>query len=152
MSAFPFFNRLKPSRLEQANVGAWPITVTVNDAQSSAEQSFVWNVSLPVLWLASIPSQNNLAGDAVTLALQAWDRSGGSLSYTSSGLPGGLTLNSSTGLLTGTLSAADAGTSYNPVITAGDGTNSVSRTFGWSVSPATLWLENVPDQDNVSVR
>ena len=148
MSAFPFFNRLKPSRLEQANVGAWPITVTVNDAQSSAEQSFVWNVSLPELWLASIPSQNNLAGDAVTLALQAWDRSGGSLSYTSSGLPGGLTLNSSTGLLTGTLSAADAGTSYNPVITAGDGSSSVSRTFGWSVSPATLWLENVPDQNN----
>ena len=91
---------------------------------------------------------NNLAGDAVTLALQAWDRSGGSLSYSSSGLPGGLTLNSSTGLLTGTLSAADAGTSYNPVITAGDGSSSVSRTFGWSVSPATLWLENVPDQNN----
>ncbi len=148
MSAFPPFNRLKPSRLEQANVGALPITVTVNDAHSSAEQSFVWNVSLPELWLASIPSQNNLAGDAVTLALQAWDRSGGSLSYSSSGLPGGLTLNSSTGLLTGTLSAADAGTSYNPVITAGDGSSSVSRTFGWSVSPATLWLENVPDQNN----
>ncbi len=61
------------------------------------------------------------------------------MSYSASGLPGGLSINNSTGLISGTLaSGAASGTPYDVTVTANDGTSSSSQTFAWTVSAINL--------------
>ncbi len=56
----------------------------------------------------------------------------GTLKYSAIGLPGGLKINPSTGAITGTLAAGDAGDGpYSVTVLAQDGTYSTSQTFNW---------------------
>ena len=129
--------------------GAYSGTITVQDGTDSVSQPLLWNVQLPYVWLAPVPAQSNNPGDVVTLGLEAWDRTGGALTYTQTGLPTGLSLNSGTGLITGSIALADTSASpYTATLTITDGTYSNSQTVTWSVSAATLWLESPPTQDN----
>ncbi|MGW3045897.1 putative Ig domain-containing protein [Kitasatospora sp. NPDC001159] len=71
------------------------------------------------------------AGTATSLQLSATDTAGGSLSYAASGLPTGLSVNTTTGLISGT--PTTAGT-YSVTATATDSTGpSSSVTFTWTV-------------------
>jgi hypothetical protein len=84
----------------------------------------------------SVTSPGNQAGTVGTAAsvqVQASDSaSGQTLSYSASGLPAGLSINSGTGLITGTPTAA--GTS-SVTVTARDGTGATgSASFTWTVS------------------
>jgi hypothetical protein len=81
-------------------------------------------------------NQSTTAGAAVSLQIRAADSaSGQTLSYSASGLPAGLSINASTGLISGTPTAT--GTS-NVTVTARDGTGaSGSASFTWTVGPAT---------------
>jgi serine protease len=74
-------------------------------------------------------------GTAVSLQIQASDsQSGQTLTYSATGLPAGLSINSSTGLISGT--PTTAGTS-NVTVTATDTTNaSGSASFTWTINPA----------------
>src|SRR5262249_59971757 len=66
--------------------------------------------------------QESVGGDAVSLAVQASDAGGGTLSYSATGLPPGLGINSSTGVISGTLSiTADTGSPYTVTGTAASG-------------------------------
>ncbi|MFF2145098.1 putative Ig domain-containing protein [Kitasatospora sp. NPDC058190] len=78
-------------------------------------------------------NQTSAQGSSVSLQIHATDSaSGQTLSYTASGLPTGLSVNSSTGLITGTANTAG---SYTATVTATDGTGaSGSTTFGWTVT------------------
>ncbi len=75
-------------------------------------------------------------GTAVSLQIQASDSAAGqTLTYSASGLPTGLSINSSTGLISGT--ATTAGT-YNVTVTATDTTGaSGSASFTWTVGTVT---------------
>src|SRR5262249_60087079 len=74
-------------------------------------------------------------GDAVSQALSAGDALGSTLSYSATGLPGGLSVNSSTGVISGTVAlGADANSPYTVTVTASNGTASASQTFAWAVS------------------
>ncbi|TQL90228.1 beta-glucanase (GH16 family) [Actinoallomurus bryophytorum] len=77
--------------------------------------------------------QSSTAGAAVSLQVHATDSaSGQTLTYSASGLPAGLSINSSTGLISGT--PTTAGTS-NVTVTAKDATGaSGSASFGWTVT------------------
>ncbi|HEY4018139.1 MAG TPA: discoidin domain-containing protein [Pseudonocardiaceae bacterium] len=77
-------------------------------------------------------NQTGTVGTAASLQVQASDSaSGQSLTYQASGLPAGLSINSATGLISGTPTAA--GTS-NVTVTATDGTGaSGSAAFTWTV-------------------
>ncbi|MGW1171945.1 putative Ig domain-containing protein, partial [Streptomyces sp. NPDC002550] len=76
-------------------------------------------------------SQSTTAGGSVSLQIQATDSGGASLTYSASGLPTGLSINSSTGLISGT--ASTAGT-YQVTVTAQDSTGaSGSTSFTWTV-------------------
>nr|WP_145797641.1 putative Ig domain-containing protein [Kitasatospora atroaurantiaca] len=77
-------------------------------------------------------NQSTAQGSSVSLQITATDSdSGQSLTYSATGLPAGLSINSSTGLITGT--ASTAGT-YNVTVTARDTINaSGSATFSWTV-------------------
>ncbi|MFJ9612177.1 putative Ig domain-containing protein [Kitasatospora sp. NPDC101176] len=78
-------------------------------------------------------NQSTAQGSAVSLQIHATDSaSGQTLTYGASGLPAGLTINASTGLITGTPSSAGNST---VTVTATDTTGAGgSTTFGWTVT------------------
>ena len=66
--------------------------------------------------------------------MQAISPHGDPLTYSASGLPDGLSLNTSTGLITGTLAAAAADDDPHTVtLTVTDGTHSSGTNFDWTV-------------------
>jgi hypothetical protein len=79
-------------------------------------------------------SQISTVGTPVSLQVSATDTGGGTLSYKATGLPAGLSIGSSTGLISGTPSTAGSSTVK---VTATDSTGpSGSASFGWTVSTA----------------
>ncbi|MFJ8139874.1 putative Ig domain-containing protein [Streptomyces sp. NPDC096013] len=77
-------------------------------------------------------SQSTVTGSAASLQISASDSAGATLTYSASGLPTGLSISSSTGLISGT--ASTAGT-YAVTVTATDSTGaSGSASFTWTVS------------------
>ncbi|MBL1108475.1 M4 family metallopeptidase [Streptomyces sp. 5-8] len=77
-------------------------------------------------------SQSSTVGTAVNLQIQATSTNSGALSYSASGLPAGLSINSSTGLISGT--PTTAGTS-STTVTVTDSTGATgTATFSWTVS------------------
>ncbi|XVJ70592.1 MAG: DUF1929 domain-containing protein [Rhizobacter sp.] len=82
------------------------------------------------------------ANVALTLQVSVSDPNGDALRYSATGLPTGLSLNATTGLITGTPTANG---SYNVVVAASDGINSSSASFVWTItSPNALTLTTVP--------
>ncbi|MGW0879548.1 putative Ig domain-containing protein [Streptomyces sp. NPDC002671] len=77
-------------------------------------------------------SQSTATGSAASLQVNATDSAGATLTYSASGLPTGLSINSSTGLISGTASAAGT---YQVTVTATDSTGaSGSTSFTWTVT------------------
>ncbi|MGE7433403.1 putative Ig domain-containing protein [Kitasatospora sp. NPDC001175] len=78
-------------------------------------------------------NQTTAQGGSVSLQVSAHDSAPGqTLGYSASGLPAGLSIDSATGLITGTASTAG---SYNVTVTATDSTNaSGSASFTWTVT------------------
>lgn len=76
-------------------------------------------------------NQSTTTGGSVSLQISASDSAGAALTYGATGLPTGLSINSSTGLISGT--ASTAGT-YSATVTARDSTGaSGSASFSWTV-------------------
>jgi cyclophilin family peptidyl-prolyl cis-trans isomerase len=114
----------------------------------TAEVTF--NVTVgPAVTVTNPGTQTNLDGDAVNLQIAATDASGGTLSYGATGLPSGLTVNSTSGLISGTLTTtAHTGSPYTVVVTATDGSgNSNNTTFTWDVNPV-ITISNIGNQTN----
>ena len=112
--------------------GNHTVTVTVDDGEDSASTSFSWIVSV-----ANMPptinnpgNQAHETGEGVSLAIQASDADDDALSYSASGLPAGLSINSS-GVISGTLTTAG---NYTVTVTVDDGEDSASTSFSWSVT------------------
>ncbi|WP_129308917.1 putative Ig domain-containing protein [Streptomyces sp. L2] len=76
-------------------------------------------------------SQSTTTGGSASLQIHASDSAGAALTYSATGLPTGLSINSSTGLISGT--ASTAGT-YQVTVTAKDSTGATGATsFTWTV-------------------
>ncbi|MFF4400974.1 M4 family metallopeptidase [Streptomyces sp. NPDC001480] len=77
-------------------------------------------------------SQSSTVGTAVSLKISASSTNSGSLTYAATGLPTGLSINSSTGAITGT--PTTAGT-YSTTVTVTDSTGATgTASFTWTVS------------------
>ena len=78
-------------------------------------------------------NQSGTVGTAASVQVRATDSaSGQALTYSASGLPAGLSINSATGLISGTPTAAGT---YNVTVAARDGTGaSGSAAFTWTIS------------------
>ena len=118
--------------------GASTVTVTATDttgAQGSA--SFSWTVTSPnTVTVTSPGNQTTAAGTAVSLQTVASDTNSvpATLSYKATGLPSGLSINSSSGVISGSSTAS--GTT-NVTVTATDTTGAQgSASFAWTINPS----------------
>ncbi|MEM7332511.1 MAG: putative Ig domain-containing protein [Chloroflexota bacterium] len=79
--------------------------------------------------------QTNDEGETVSLAISASDANGDGLSYSATGLPNSVSINSSTGEISGLLTYESSG-SYTVTVTVDDGEDTASTTFNWIVNDA----------------
>jgi large repetitive protein len=98
-------------------------TVTATDPNGcSASQAVKWYVA-PAVTLVNPGPQSSTEGQAVSLAVPATDATGGTLSYSATGLPPGLGIDPDSGVISGAAAAgAAAGGPYTVTVTATDGT------------------------------
>ncbi|MEM7134023.1 MAG: putative Ig domain-containing protein [Chloroflexota bacterium] len=120
--------------------GAFNVTVTVDDGNGGSDSaSFTWNVNAP----ANIPpvitnpgGQANTVNDSVNLTVTATDDDGDTLTFSAIGLPTGLSINSSSGTIAGTVTTAG---SFNVIVTVDDGNGGTdSAPFSWTVEVPTV--------------
>ncbi|NNL71291.1 MAG: choice-of-anchor D domain-containing protein, partial [Acidimicrobiia bacterium] len=87
--------------------GTSTVTVTVTDPDGLTDSEtfsiVVANFNRPPTFSQDIPNQTNSEGDAITLSSEATDLDGDDLTWSASGLPGGLTINPASGLISGTI-------------------------------------------------
>ena len=99
-----------------------------------------------------VPDQTNAEGDVITgLDAGATDPDGDSLTYAASGLPDGLSINTSSGLISGTLSSTSAGLHHVTVTVTDNLAVDDTDTFDWTVSNTNQepsFDQDVPDQTN----
>ena len=123
--------------------GTWGVTVVVSSAdEATASAAFAWNVipapvgtATPASVVLDHPAnQTGIVGKSVKLQLHAHDSHGGGLSYGASGLPHGVAINASSGLISGRPTAA--GTSIVAVKATAPGGGSSTAAFRWIVRAA----------------
>ena len=120
--------------------GTSTVTVTATDTTgASGSTSFTWTVNSTTgnkVTVTSPGNQTGTVGTAASVQVSASDSaSGQTLTYTATGLPAGLSINSSSGLISGTPTAAGTST---VTVTATDTTGaSGSATFTWTVGSGT---------------
>jgi O-glycosyl hydrolase len=117
--------------------GTSSVTVTATDTTgASGSAAFSWtinpNTTGNTVTVTNPGSQSGTVGTAASLQIHASDSaSGQTLTYSATGLPAGLSISSSTGLISGT--PTTAGTS-SVTVTATDGTGaSGSAAFTWTI-------------------
>lgn len=101
---------------------ATAITVTVSNTVANRAPT-----------LAQPANQSGAEAYAVSLALSGSDPDGNPLTYSASGLPRGLSVNSTSGLISGTPTYTSSG-SYTVTARVSDGTLSQSRSFSWLIA------------------
>ncbi len=95
-------------------------------------------------------NQTYIAGAPVVVSVAALDPEGTSLTFGSTGLPAGLGINPTTGVISGALTASVG--SYTSTVTAFDGANTASRAIRWTVvGVGTLVKDEFTDTNNTSL-
>jgi hypothetical protein len=135
--------------IDTGDINGSPYTVTVSatDGLNTGSATFTWTVN-PVVVVTSPGNQTNTEGDTANVSVTATDAISDSLTYIATGLPAGLSINSSTGNISGTIAAGDASSSpYTVTIIATDGTSSGSTSFTWTINPVVV-VTNPGNQTN----
>src|SRR5262249_43540810 len=87
-------------------LGAFLVDVTLSQGTSSLTQEFEWDVLQ--VGINNPGAQSFQEGDTVSLALVGASASSAALTWSAVGLPDGLSLNTTNGLITGTLTPGTA--------------------------------------------
>jgi hypothetical protein len=109
----------------------------------------------PPISFANPGAETNADGDTVYVALSAFDSEGNPSTYSETGLPAGLSINTTTGVISGTISSGDYVYSpYSVAVTAADSAYSgdtITQIFGWSVTASgTITVSlSLSDQTNL---
>jgi hypothetical protein len=122
-----------------SKAGSYTVKVTGTDSTGpSGSATFTWNVGTTsnTVTVTNPGSQTGTVGTAASLQISATDSaSGQTLTYSATGLPAGLSISSTTGLISGTPTTA---ATSSVTVTATDTTGaSGSATFTWTISAAT---------------
>ena len=109
----------------------------MSDGTDIDTDSFTWtvtNTNQAPVFSTDITDQSSAEGDTVSgLDADASDADLDTLTYSATNLPAGISIAPSTGVLSGTLTIASAGT-YNVVITVSDGSLTDTDPFTWTVT------------------
>ena len=89
-------------------------------------------------------SQSSTVGQSANLSISASDANGDTLSYSASGLPGGLNINNNSGVISGIPVALGT---FNVTVTVSDGMASDNESFSWTI----VNTPNLPPQVNAGV-
>jgi hypothetical protein len=117
--------------------GSNSVTVTAKDTTgATGSATFTWTINSATgntVTVTNPGNQTGTVGTAASLQISATDSaSGQTLTYSATGLPAGLSINSSTGLISGTPTTAG---SNSVTVTAKDTTGATgSATFTWTIS------------------
>ena len=160
----PNFEMPRNAALSAANSNAYTVNVNATDTAGNVKaQAIVVNVTdvneAPTLTspargatsvLLNQAANLNVSGDFTDPDTQATDTTWRTLTYVASGLPSGLSINASTGVIGGTASATTASAASVTVTATDGGGSSVTETFDLSVVAApTPALAAVQTLDNV---
>ena len=111
--------------------GANVLTVTARDSAGNISTDALTVTLNTAPTLAAVPNQSTAQATAASLQLAGADADGGTLSYGANGLPPGLAIAVSTGLIAGTPTIPG---SYSITVTVSDGALTATRAFTWTVT------------------
>jgi hypothetical protein len=136
--------------LPAGSAGVYNVTVTADDGNGGSDSaSFTWTVNGPGNQLPVVTNpgnQTNAEGRGVKLNITASDPDGDALTFSASGLPPGLSIDTGTGQIAGTLTFESAGV-YNVRVTVSDGAASTRLTFRWTVNDVKRASKDDDDDD-----
>ncbi len=130
-------------------VGTYTITATVGDKSTSAKMKVYPRPStVETLSLAPIADRTNAEGDTVHFTLPATIPSNSSVTFQLNGLPTGLSLDNTSGIISGTLGYDEEGSYSVTAAVYESGGDSVSRSFTWTITDTdtTPTLATIPNQ------
>ena len=119
----------------------YTVTVSATDGVSTGSATFTWLVDNSTNPTVTPPAnQSNSEGDVVSgVKVTATEPNKNPLTFSATNLPAGLSINSTTGVISGTISAnAATGSPYTVTVSATDGLNTGSATFTWTVTPIVV--------------
>jgi hypothetical protein len=118
------------------SAGVHSVSVHVSDGLLTTTVNFTWTVNGPTNTAPQVTNpgpQTSTEGDAVSLQVTSSDAENNALTYTADGLPAGLTIGSTTGLITGTVAAGSAGV-HDVSVHVSDGLLTTTVNFTWTVA------------------
>ena len=115
------------------------VRVTVSDGSNNTgpvNAAPVTVVNTPPTFSQNLANRTSVEGNAISLSATATDADNDTRNYGATGLPAGLSINTATGLISGTVAAGAAtGSPYAVSITVNDGAPpNVVDTFTWTVT------------------
>ena len=137
--------------LSSTSAGNYNTILTVSDGTDNASDPFTWtiaNTNAAPIFSTDITDRSSAEGDVVSLAPAATDADGDTLAYSALGLPGGISINPTTGAISGTLNATSSGV-HNVVITVSDGSDTDTDPFIWTVANTNqppIFSADLPDR------
>jgi glycosyl hydrolase family 48/cellulose binding protein with CBM2 domain/putative Ig domain-containing protein/Big-like domain-containing protein len=120
--------------------GTYLTTLTANDGSGASSVNLSWTISPKgtgnTVTVTSPGNQAGTVGTAASLQIQATDSAAGqTLTYAAAGLPAGLTISSTTGLISGTPTTT-TGSPFSVTVTVTDTSGAKgTAAFTWTISP-----------------
>jgi len=136
---------------QSGNLGSHSITVRVTDGTVSADQSFsvaVRNGNVAPVF-SSVPVTTVTEGELYVYSVSAEDLDGDQLTYSAPQLPGWLSLDMNTHLLSGIPAVSDTGV-HHVILAVSDGTLTVNQDFDITVH-STVGIEKPESPGNLVV-
>ncbi len=123
--------------------GPFAPEVLVSNGNQAASASFNWTIN-PMVTLTTIADQSGVEGNTVSLQVTASEPGTPTFTYTASGLPSGLNINATTGLISGTISTGDSADSpYLIDVSVSDGAYSNDVSYQLSITDGSVTLPSL---------